>query len=294
MARRGDGAHGSAAPRNVSRGLARGRKHRTAHGDDGGRSAARRRRGNAPRPGARRFQRRGAGRGQPRDRARAAPRLDRSAQAERRARHRNPPAVISPPPFAPAPWLTHPHLQTTYASLFARAPQVEYRRERWETPDGDFVDVDFVDGIPGATSVPLFHGLEGSSRSHYARMLMHRVHSRGWNGSVLNFRGCSGEPNRLPRAYHSGDSEEVDWVLRRLKDRLGDFSLFAVGGSLCGNSVLKWLGERGDGAGELVERAAAVSAPMDLIARGHALRPRPATLYARHLLATLQWHNSRK
>ncbi len=202
--------------------------------------------------------------------------------------------MISPPPFAPAPWLTHPHLQTTYASIFARAPRIAYRRERWETPDGDFVDVDFVDGIPGAPSVHLFHGLEGSSRSHYARMLMHIVHARGWNGSVLNFRGCSGEPNRLPRAYHSGDSEEVDWVLRRLKDRLGHFALFAVGVSLGGNALLKWLGERGYGAGELVERAAAISAPMDLRAGGDALGHGLAILYARHFLVTLKRHTAHK
>jgi predicted alpha/beta-fold hydrolase len=149
-------------------------------------------------------------------------------------------------PFAPARWLPHPHLQTIYASRFAPAPAVRYRRERWDTPDGDFVDVDFAEGPPGAPWVHLFHGLEGSSASHYARILMHRVLANGWNGSVLNFRGCSGEPNRLPRAYHSGDSDEVDWVLRRLKARLGDAPFFAAGVSLGGNALLKWLGERGE------------------------------------------------
>jgi predicted alpha/beta-fold hydrolase len=93
----------------------------------------------------------------------------------------------------------------------------------------------------------LFHGLEGSSRSHYARRLMHAVQQRGWHGVVVHFRGCSGEPNRLPRAYHSGDSAEIDWILRRLQAR-GDPALFAAGVSLGGNALLKWLAEQGHAA----------------------------------------------
>ena len=197
-------------------------------------------------------------------------------------------------PFAPARWLPHAHLQTVYASRFARAPAVRYRRERWDTPDGDFVEVDFADGPAGAPWVHLFHGLEGSSASHYARVLMHCVLEAGWNGSVLNFRGCGGEPNRLPRAYHSGDSDEVDWVLRRLKERLGTAPFFAAGISLGGNALLKWLGERGAGAAKLVERAAAVSAPMDLMAGGDALGRGLARLYGRHFLVTLKRHAGEK
>ena len=196
--------------------------------------------------------------------------------------------------FAPARWLPHAHLQTVYASRFARAPAVRYRRERWDTPDGDFVEVDFADGSAGAPWVHLFHGLEGSSKSHYARVLMHHVLAAGWNGSVLNFRGCGGEPNRLPRAYHSGDSDEVDWVLRKLKSRLGPVPFFAAGISLGGNALLKWLGERGDAAAGLVERAAAVSAPMDLMAGGDALGRGLARLYGRHFLVTLKRHAAEK
>jgi uncharacterized protein len=192
------------------------------------------------------------------------------------------------PEFQPARWLPHAHLQTIYASLLAPAPQVTYRRERWDAPDGDFVDVDFVDGPADAPSVHLFHGLEGSSQSHYARVLMNAVKSRGWRGSVLNFRGCSGEPNRLPRAYHSGDSEEVDWVLRRMKQRLGDPPLHVAGVSLGGNALLKWLGERGDAATQSVSRAAAISAPMDLMAGGDALGRGFARLYGRHFLVSLK------
>src|SRR5262249_3770994 len=154
--------------------------------------------------------------------------------------------ALMPPRFAPAAWLPHAHLQTIYAALFAPAPRPKLRRERWDTPDGDFVDVDLVDGPGHAPWVNLFHGLEGSSRSPYARTMMGPVERRGWRGSVFHFRGCSGEPNRLPRAYHSGDSAEVGWALGELRRRVGNAPLFAAGVSLGGNALAKWLGERGD------------------------------------------------
>jgi predicted alpha/beta-fold hydrolase len=135
--------------------------------------------------------------------------------------------------------------------------------------------------------VVLFHGLEGSSRSHYARALMAAVREKGWRGVVVHFRGCSGEPNRLPRAYHSGDSAEVDWVLKRLRPRTP--RLFAIGISLGGNALLKWLGETGAAAGEVIERAAAVSAPVDLMAAGDALdRGLNRFFYVRHFLSTMK------
>ncbi len=123
---------------------------------------------------------------------------------------------MAAPEYRAPRWLANPHLQTIYGSLLAARPAVRYRRERWETPDGDFVDVDHVDGLKASPGCVLFHGLEGSSDSPYARTLMHRVHGRGWRGSVVHFRGCSGEPNRLPRAYHSGDADEMDWVAAAL------------------------------------------------------------------------------
>jgi hypothetical protein len=188
---------------------------------------------------------------------------------------------------APA-WLANAHLHTIYGSLLVGSPRVDYRRERWEAPDGDFVDLDFVDAPPDAPRVVLFHGLEGSSASPYARMLMHRVSQRGWRGTVVNFRGCSGEPNRLPRAYHSGDWQEVDWILARLAAGGNGAPLFAAGVSLGGNALLKWLGERGESARGLVTRAAAVSAPLDLMAAGAALERGFSLLYAKHFLATMK------
>ena len=193
-----------------------------------------------------------------------------------------------PPRFAPARWLPHAHLQTIYAALLAPAPRIDLRRERWETPDGDFVDVDFLDGREDAPWVHLFHGLEGSARSPYARLVMAHARERGWRGSVFHFRGCSGEANRLPRAYHSGDSEEVAWALERIRARAGDAPVYVVGISLGGNALAKYLGERGEAARAIVQGAAVVSAPLDLVASADSLERGVNRLYARHFLETLK------
>lgn len=133
----------------------------------------------------------------------------------------------------------------------------------------------------------LFHGLEGSSRSHYAASLMDAAQRAGWQGAVAHFRGCGGRPNRLPRAYHSGDSEEIDWVLRRMRQRAGDAPVFAAGVSLGGNALLKWLGERGTDAG-FVRAAAGVCAPQDLQAGAENLARGFNRVYTRNFLFSLK------
>ena len=134
----------------------------------------------------------------------------------------------------------------------------------------------------------LFHGLEGNSRSQYASALMAATRDRGWRGVVVHFRGCGGELNRLPRAYHSGDSAEIDWILRRLKLDNPSIQLFAAGVSLGGNALLKWLGEQRDAANAIVAGAASISAPVDLMASGDALGRGFNMIYTRNFLATMR------
>jgi predicted alpha/beta-fold hydrolase len=134
----------------------------------------------------------------------------------------------------------------------------------------------------------LFHGLEGGSRSHYATALMRAIARRHWRGVVVHFRGCGGEPNRLPRAYHSGDADEIAWILQRLRALDDSGPLFAAGVSLGGNALLKWLGRERASARAVVDAAAAVSAPMDLMTAGDLLGSGVNRMYGLHFLQTLK------
>ena len=170
-------------------------------------------------------------------------------------------------------WLPGGNLQTIWPALFSARPwpvAQSYRRERWDTPDGDFIDVDLLPGSPGQPMLVLFHGLEGSSASHYALGFADEARARGWAYAVPHFRGCSGELNRGPRAYHSGDFEEIGWILQRLALRHGA-PVLAVGVSLGGNALLRWAEEAGDSASATVRAVATVSAPLDLAAAGRAI-----------------------
>jgi predicted alpha/beta-fold hydrolase len=187
-------------------------------------------------------------------------------------------------------WLPGAHSQTIVAAKLVPRPHVAYRRERWDTPDGDFIDVDFAQPEPAAADAPvlvLFHGLEGCSRSHYALAIMRHFADRGWRAVVPHFRGCSGEPNRLPRAYHSGDSAECDWILRRVHARWPQARLHAAGISLGGNMLAKWLGESEEDA-RFVAAAASVGSPLDLAAGGAALGRGFNLVYTKMFLATLK------
>ncbi|MBZ0124807.1 MAG: hydrolase [Rhodocyclaceae bacterium] len=197
--------------------------------------------------------------------------------------------ALSLNPYRAPAWLPGGHAQTIWPVLRKPAPP-PYRRERWDTPDGDFIDVDWL-ATPEAADAPLvvlFHGLEGSSASHYAGALMHALARRGWGGAVPHFRGCSGAPNRLPRAYHSGDSAEIDWVLRRMRALFPQRTLFASGVSLGGNALLKWAGEQEGAACDVVQAVAGVCAPLDLTAAGRALQQGFSLVYAKHFLGTLK------
>ena len=232
-------------------------------------------------------------------------------------------------------WLPGGNLQTIWAALRSErylGPAPVFRRERWATPDGDFVDVDVaptlptscgslppegaaapavwrsqsrgpllegkslarearvppvVDGAPVLLPLPrgegrgegspsaqplliIFHGLEGSSSSHYAEAFAAVAQTRGWACAVPHFRGCSGELNLAPRAYHSGDYEEIDWMLRRFAQTHAG-PLLAVGISLGGNALMRWAAEAGESARQLVAAVASVCSPLDLAASGQAI-----------------------
>ena len=173
-------------------------------------------------------------------------------------------------------WLPGGNLQTIWPALYARrflGAHPVYRRERWVTPDDDFVDLDWLDDGGGpARPAPherpllvLFHGLEGSSRSHYAQAFAGFARGRGLAFVVPHFRGCSGEPNHGPRAYHSGDYEEIGWILARLR-QVHAGPIVAVGVSLGGNALMRWAAEAGDTAAGCAKAVAAVCSPLDLAA----------------------------
>lgn len=182
---------------------------------------------------------------------------------------------------APA-WLPGGHAQTIWPALFARPVEgapLNFQRERWNTPDGDFVDIDFLrpDASHAATHAAveapllvLFHGLEGSSSSHYAQAFGHWARGTGRAFAVPHFRGCSGPINLAPRAYHSGDWQEVGWLLDGLRQRSAR-PLHAVGVSLGGNALLRWAEEAGASAAAIAGAIAAVCAPLDLTAGGRAI-----------------------
>lgn len=189
-------------------------------------------------------------------------------------------------------WLPGGNLQTIWAALRAErylgdAPT--FRRERWQTPDEDFVDVDFSDHStsPTAPLLVVFHGLEGSSGSHYAQALTDAARARGWACAVPHFRGCSGELNHGPRAYHSGDFEEIDWILRRFKSGHAG-PVMAVGISLGGNALMRWASEMGTSALSVVSSVASVCSPLDLAASGWAIgRGFNRLVYTRMFLSSM-------
>jgi len=186
--------------------------------------------------------------------------------------------------FRPAWWLSNRHLQTIWPVLCRRRVALETRRERLELPDGDFLDVDWV-GRAGPIVIVL-HGLQGSSESSYARGLLREIAARGWRGALMHFRGCSGEANRLPRSYHSGETSDVDWLARELRRREPDTPLAAVAYSLGGNVLLKWLGE--SGARSPLRAAVAVSVPFELGAAADSMRSGLPRIYERYLVRRLR------
>lgn len=228
-----------------------------------------------------------------------------------------------PTPF----WLPGGHLQTIYSAYLAKQQPIAFVRKRLDTPDGDFLDLDFsgpglfadtlasgvkvptepqlsktaakrwmqtedvenLKQIPSINAMVLFHGLEGSSYSHYAQASAQYFRARGWLVVIAHFRGCSGFANRMARAYYSGDSEEIAFILNRLRTFLPQMSWHAVGVSLGGNALLKYLGEAAEKANWL-QAAAAISVPMDLVSCGEHLSDSLAGkyIYSPHFLKSMK------
>ena len=177
-------------------------------------------------------------------------------------------------------WLPGGHLQTIWPALYAKRfsnSPVKWRRERWTTPDQDFVDVDFCEAAASDSAKPLlvlFHGLEGSSSSHYAEAFADWAVQNKCDLAIPHFRGCSGTLNTAPRAYHSGDHAEIDFFLRKFKqqaDAAQRPGLVAAGVSLGGNALMRWAGEQGQEAQKQVKAVASICSPLDLAASGKAI-----------------------
>ncbi len=167
--------------------------------------------------------------------------------------------------FKPAWWLRNPHLQTIWPVLTRRRrklKQINIERERFELYDGDFVDLDWVGKDLNGPLVLMLHGFEGSINSHYAKTMLYVISQHGWRGVFMHFRGCSGEPNRYARGYHSGETRDVSNVMAVLREREPDTLMAAIGYSLGGNILLKWLGETGDQ--NPLKAAVAISVPFEL------------------------------
>jgi hypothetical protein len=163
------------------------------------------------------------------------------------------------------------------------------RVERWDTPDGDFVEVVRLD-VPGAADAPrllLFHGLEGGAHSHYARAMFREAASRGWAADLLLFRTCGSEPNRLPRSYHSGETSDPRWAIDRIVEAFPAAPLGLMGVSLGGNVLCKLLGEAGDELPTQVRGAVAMSVPYDLAAASRHLGRGFGAVYEKFFLQSL-------
>ena len=193
--------------------------------------------------------------------------------------------VVHHSTFHPTPLHRNAHAASILPSLLRRVPAPPFIRERLETPDGDFIDLDCW-RRPSDRTVVLCHGLEGSANRQYMRGMARAFGARGWNVVAYNYRGCSGVPNRTPRSYHSGATSDLRLVLDHA-DRFGDGPLALVGFSLGGNLILKYLGEAPGDVLPSVAAAVAFSAPVDLAACGRQLDRPVNWVYNRRFLAKL-------
>ncbi len=211
--------------------------------------------------------------------------MSRSSTSARFTHHRGFQSI----PYRPARWLPGPHLQTVLGKFLRPGANPGLERRRLETPDGDFLDLDFgPDPVGDAPIVLVLHGLEGSTRRPYVRLAMGEIARRGMRAVGLNFRSCSGVPNRQPRFYHSGETEDLAFILGLLRERFPHRPIGALGFSLGGNVLLRFLGTRKADAAQVLTGAAAISVPFDLIEGTHLLERSPmGKVYTHYFLRSL-------
>jgi uncharacterized protein len=190
--------------------------------------------------------------------------------------------------FIPAWWIPGPHAQTLWAKLVRRHALPEGHLERWDTPDGDFVDIFRTCRRRSRPRLIVLHGLEGGLRSPYVRAILHRTVTVGWEADLLLFRGCGDEPNRTPRFYHSGETGDLAFVVRRLSAEDPSAPLFLVGYSLGGNVLLKWLAQERADLPSTLRGAVAISVPFDLEAGARHINHGLSRIYQWYFLRTLK------
>lgn len=187
--------------------------------------------------------------------------------------------------FKPAWWCRNKHLQTLYPTLFRKTIALELHNEKFELPDGDFLDLAWTEEKQTGPIIILLHGLEGSLNSPYAKGILKTIQDSGWQGVLMHFRGCSGRHNRLDRSYHSGDTGDIHTLISTLKERFPGREIAAIGISLGGNVLLKYLGEQGDTC--QLTAAMAISVPFDLADGAKALDKGFSKIYQRYLINRL-------
>jgi len=190
--------------------------------------------------------------------------------------------------YSPAWWIPGGHLQTLWGKLFRRQAPAPTTLERWDTPDGDFIELHRLAAGHGAPRLLLLHGLEGTIRSHYAQGLLNEAARRGWGADLLIFRSCGSEMNRTRRFYHSGETTDVAFVLNRISGEFPESPLGLAGVSLGGNVLLKFLGERGNDVPSQVRGAAAISVPFDLSRSARRINRGLSRLYQRFFIGSLR------
>jgi len=190
--------------------------------------------------------------------------------------------------YSPAWWIPGGHLRTLWGKLFRRQEPAPTVMERWDTPDGDFLEIYRLKAPAGSPHLLLPHGLEGTVRSHYAQALLNEAARRGWGADLLIFRSCGSELNRTRRFYHSGETSDTAFVLKRIVEQYPSSPIAIAGVSLGGNVLLRFLGECGGDLPYQLRAAAAISVPFDLLRSSRRINRGFSRLYQRFFLSSLR------